>query len=37
VRADRDPCLYVSRLLHALEPSRWPAIIQAALVPLSIG
>ena len=28
---------YVSRLLQRLEHSRWPAIIQAALVPLSIG
>jgi chromate transporter len=29
--------LYVSRLLARTSQSRWPAIIQAALVPLSIG
>ncbi|WJR76944.1 chromate transporter [Bradyrhizobium sp. NP1] len=29
--------LYVSRLLARARGSRWPAIIQAALVPLSIG
>lgn len=29
--------LYVSRLLARAAGSRWPAIIQAALVPLSIG
>jgi chromate transporter len=29
--------LYVSRLLARSSQSRWPAIIQAALVPLSIG
>jgi chromate transporter len=29
--------LYVSRLLARAGESRWPAIIQAALVPLSIG
>jgi chromate transporter len=28
---------YVSRLLTGTKKSRWPAIIQAALVPLSIG
>jgi chromate transporter len=28
---------YVSRLLSQSSQSRWPAIIQAALVPLSIG
>jgi chromate transporter len=28
---------YVSRLLQRSSHSRWPAIIQAALVPLSIG
>jgi chromate transporter len=28
---------YVSRLLQRASQSRWPAIIQAALVPLSIG
>ncbi len=28
---------YVSRLLRRASQSRWPAIIQAALVPLSIG
>jgi chromate transporter len=28
---------YVSRLLRRSSHSRWPAIIQAALVPLSIG
>src|SRR4030095_162120 len=28
---------YVSRLLARSSHSRWPAIIQAALVPLSIG
>jgi chromate transporter len=28
---------YVSRLLERSRHSRWPAIIQAALVPLSIG
>jgi chromate transporter len=28
---------YVSRLLVRSSQSRWPAIIQAALVPLSIG
>ena len=28
---------YVSRLLQRSSQSRWPAIIQAALVPLSIG
>jgi chromate transporter len=28
---------YVSRLLQRSNRSRWPAIIQAALVPLSIG
>jgi chromate transporter len=28
---------YVSRLLARSRQSRWPAIIQAALVPLSIG
>ena len=28
---------YVSRLLQRSNHSRWPAIIQAALVPLSIG
>jgi chromate transporter len=28
---------YVSRLLTRSSHSRWPAIIQAALVPLSIG
>jgi len=28
---------YVSRLLQRSRHSRWPAIIQAALVPLSIG
>ncbi len=28
---------YVSRLLARSSRSRWPAIIQAALVPLSIG
>jgi chromate transporter len=28
---------YVSRLLARTSHSRWPAIIQAALVPLSIG
>ena len=28
---------YVSRLLARSSESRWPAIIQAALVPLSIG
>jgi chromate transporter len=28
---------YVSRLLARSRHSRWPAIIQAALVPLSIG
>jgi len=28
---------YVSRLMRRQTDSRWPAIIQAALVPLSIG
>ena len=28
---------YVSGLLHRSRGARWPAIIQAALVPLSIG
>jgi len=28
---------YVSRLLNRPGQSRWPALIQAALVPLSIG
>ena len=31
------PAFYVSRFLRQRSHSRWPAIIQAALVPLSIG
>ena len=38
VRADCGPCLLCKRLpLARKRASRWPAIIQTALVPLSIG
>ena len=37
MRADGLLAYYVSRLLNRPSQSRWPNLIQAALVPLSIG